>query len=92
MRRKKIQGILFTILLSICLANLAYAGEWVQENTDWYYEEAGTRKTGWINDGFGKYHLDDSGKLHAGWYLERGIWYFLNTAHDGTYGKTLVNQ
>ena len=49
-------------------------------------------KTGWINDGTGRYHFDENGKPQTGWYQENQIWYFLNTVHDGYYGRALSNQ
>ena len=72
--------------------NVAYAAEWQQDNSSWYYEEDGIRQRGWVKDDTGWYHLDDNGKLHSGWYLEGQTWYFLNTIHDGYYGRALTNQ
>lgn len=87
------KGILTWILIFVMLMqNTAYAEGWKQENSNWYYEQNGAKQTGWINDGTGRYHFDENGKMQTGWYQENQIWYFLNTVHDGFYGKALSNQ
>lgn len=93
MNKRKIKGILTWILIFVMLMQTtAYAEGWKQENSNWYYEQNGTNQTGWINDGTGRYHFDENGKLQTGWYQENQIWYFLNTVHDGFYGRALNNQ
>ena len=93
MNKRKIKGILTWILIFIMLMqNTAYAEGWKQKNSDWFYEQNGSKQTGWINDGTGRYHFDENGKLQTGWYQENQIWYFLNTVHDGYYGRALSNQ
>ena len=64
MNKRKIKGILTWILIFIMLMqNTAYAEGWKQKNSDWFYEQNGSKQTGWINDGTGRYHFDENGKL-----------------------------
>ena len=89
-RRKRI--FVWTLILAMLLQNIVYAGEWKQENSDWYYEQEGVRQVGWIHDGSGWYYMDQDGKLRSGWFQEGETWYFLNTVHDGFYGRALTDQ
>ena len=66
MNKRKIKGILTWILIFIMLMqNTAYAEGWKQKNSDWFYEQNGSKQTGWINDGTGRYHFDENGKLQT---------------------------
>ena len=59
MNKRKIKGILTWILIFIMLMqNTAYAEGWKQKNSDWFYEQNGSKHTGLINDGTGRYHFD----------------------------------
>ena len=89
-RRKRI--FVWALILAMLLQNIVYAGEWKQENSDWYYEQEGVRQVGWIHDGSGWYYMDQDGKLRSGWFQEGETWYFLNTVHDGFYGRALTDQ
>lgn len=67
---------------------------WVGSGDDWQWKNAdGTYGTGWIWDGSNYYYCDAAagGKMKAGWLFDTdGNWYYLNTQHDGTYGRMLT--
>ena len=90
--RTKMRILVWMLICTMLFQNVAYAGEWKQENTDWYYEQDGVRQKGWVSDETGRYLLDDNGKLQSGWHLDGQTWYFLNTAHDGYFGRALTGQ
>ncbi len=46
MNKRKIKGILTWILIFIMLMqNTAYAEGWKQKNSDWFYEQNGSKQT-----------------------------------------------
>ena len=61
---------------------------WQGSGNSWYYYSNGSKVTGWVYDGSNWYYCNTSdGAMVAGWIQDStGNWFFLNTAHDGTYG------
>ncbi|WP_294405722.1 N-acetylmuramoyl-L-alanine amidase family protein [uncultured Clostridium sp.] len=47
---------------------------------DYYFDENGYAKTGWMQINKKWYYFNNSGKMQKGWINYNGKWYFLNTA------------
>lgn len=69
---------------------------WVQENQNWYYMGPdGVMRTGWfLDDEQDRYYLNRAedgmeGTMRVGWFFKDDHWYFLNTVHDGKYGRAI---
>jgi len=69
------------------MPNTALAGEWKAQNGEWYYQENGEQKTGWIQERGNWYFLNSDGVMMTGWYQDgRQDRYFLNRKSDGVEG------
>ncbi len=61
---------------------------WSGSGDIWYYYDNGNKVTGWFSLGSEEWYLFDSaGTMLSGWQLVDGRWFYLNTIHDGTFGK-----
>ena len=67
---------------------------WHQAGTgSWYYLKDGKRVTGWMQDENSGcwFHFGADGTMSTGWFRDAdAAWYYLNTAHDGSYGAALT--
>lgn len=83
--------VVLAILMSLVNINSARA-DWVQEGKDWYFlQENGQKVTGWLNvSSTERYYLNEDGRMKTGWHEEPdGTWYFLDTRHEGAFGRAL---
>ncbi len=54
---------------------------WVKENNTWfYYDDAGKAQTGWNKISDTWYYMDGSGAMQTGWIKLDGNWYYLNSS------------
>ena len=67
-------------------------GQWFNRSGKWYYgkDEDSLRKEWIVSDGDWYYLRKDSGELQSGWLSLNGKKYFLNTLHNGQFGKLLT--
>lgn len=77
-------------------------GDWIQEaDGSWSFRKQGGEKavSEWIytgnTGGEGSinswYAFDEKGRMRTGWFMDvDGRWYYLNEAHDGTYGAMVT--
>ncbi len=67
-----------------------YTG-WQGSGNNWYYMIGGVRATGWVEPSANEWYLlNSSGLMLAGWQYVGGMYYYMNTNHDGSYGRMLV--
>ena len=62
---------------------------WVEEQGAWRYRQHNEFVTGWFADPASGlwYHFGADGTMDADWFQDAdGRWYYLNPAHDGSYG------
>ena len=81
------------LIPSISLASPANTiGQWFNRSGKWYYgkDEDSLRKEWIVSDGDWYYLHKDSGELQSGWLSLNGKKYFLNTLHNGQFGKLLT--
>ena len=81
------------LIPGISLANPANTiGQWFNRSGKWYYgkDEDSLRKEWIVSDGDWYYLHKDSGELQSGWLSLNGKKYFLNTLHNGQFGKLLT--
>ncbi len=72
----------------------APSAAWVEDDGIWYYQKSdGTWAMGWeYLDGV-CYYFNAYGQMLTDWVQDvEGTWYFLNTEHDGTYGRMLQSE
>ena len=88
MNKVKIKRALaWTLITAMLMPNTALAGEWKAQNGEWYYQENGEQKTGWIQERGNWYFLNSDGVMMTGWYQDgRQDRYFLNRKSDGVEG------
>lgn len=91
-RKKLARPLVVLLATSQCMT--AFAGTWVSRTpTEWSYQQddGSYQSGGWFRDpATGKqYYLDENGIMSFGWKLLPEGYYFLNTAHDGTFGAML---
>lgn len=106
MRKFWVRAAAVTMAVTLAFTNTAFADNWYQQGDNWFVRKdsdaaqggATEYRTGWYQDEKGDwYYLEPSpdspiqGALKSGWLLEGENWYFLNTVHDGYYGRRLVN-
>lgn len=67
-----------------------YTG-WQGSGNTWYYLVNGVRSIGWVQPSDGEWYLlDNNGLMLTGWQTVGGLQYYMNTVHNGSYGKMLV--
>ncbi len=105
MKKRKLKQAIAWVLASVMMfQNTAVAGSWYQEGNNWFLREDEGQEgivrnhLGWYQDSRKDwYYLEPSedapvqGALRSGWLYEGGNWYFLNTIHDGFYGRAFVS-
>jgi glucan-binding YG repeat protein len=62
---------------------------WHGSGNSWYYAKNGKKITGWLGINGEWYLLDNNGNMKYGWQYVDNNWFYLNTVHDGTFGKML---
>ena len=98
MKRKAFSCAVLSIATAILLPGISFAkptstaGQWFNRSGKWYYgkDEENLRKEWIVSDGDWFYLQKDSGELQSGWLSLGGKKYFLNTLHNGQFGKLLT--
>ena len=97
MKRKKVSVAALSLLMLFSFPVLSWAkpqnteGKWYNHAGKWYFgKDEKELLKGWIVSDGDWYYLDtESGALQSGWLDWQGKKYFLNTVHDGQFGKLL---
>lgn len=98
MKRKAFSCAALSIATAMLLPGISFAkptstaGQWFNRSGKWYYgkDEENLRKEWIVSDGDWFYLQKDSGELQSGWLSLGGKKYFLNTLHNGQFGKLLT--
>ena len=98
MKRKAFSCAVLSIATAMLLPGISFAkpastaGQWFNRSGKWYYgkDEENLRKEWIVSDGDWFYLQNDSGELQSGWLSLGGKKYFLNTLHNGQFGKLLT--
>ena len=98
MKRKAFSCTVLSIATAMLLPGISFAkpastaGQWFNRSGKWYYgkDEDSLRKEWIVSDGDWYYLHKDSGELQSGWLSLNGKKYFLNTLHNGQFGKLLT--
>ena len=98
MKRKAFSCAVLSIATAMLLPGISFAkpastaGQWFNRSGKWYYgkDEENLRKEWIVSDGDWFYLQKDSGELQSGWLSLGGKKYFLNTLHNGQFGKLLT--
>ena len=98
MKRKAFSCAVLSIATAMLLPGISFAkpastaGKWFNRSGKWYYgkDEENLRKEWIVSEGDWFYLQKDSGELQSGWLSLDGKKYFLNTLHNGQFGKSLT--
>lgn len=98
MKRKAFSCAVLSIATAMLLPGISFAkpastaGKWFNRSGKWYYgkDEENLRKEWIVSEGDWFYLQKDSGELQSGWLSLDGKKYFLNTLHNGQFGKLLT--
>ena len=98
MKRKAFSCAVLSIATAMLLPGISLAkpastaGQWFNRSGKWYYgkDEENLRKEWIVSEGDWFYLQKDSGELQSGWLSLNGKKYFLNTLHNGQFGKLLT--
>ena len=98
MKRKAFSCAVLSIATTMLLPGISLAkpastaGQWFNRSGKWYYgkDEENLRKEWIVSEGDWFYLQKDSGELQSGWLSLNGKKYFLNTLHNGQFGKLLT--
>ena len=98
MKRKAFSCAVLSIATAMLLPGISLAkpastaGQWFNRSGTWYYgkDEENLRKEWIVSEGDWFYLQKDSGELQSGWLSLNGKKYFLNTLHNGQFGKLLT--
>ena len=98
MKRKAFSCAVLSIATAMLLPGISLAkpastlGQWFNRSGKWYYgkDEENLRKEWIVSEGDWFYLQKDSGELQSGWLSLGGKKYFLNTLHNGQFGKLLT--
>ena len=98
MKRKAFSCAVLSIATAMLLPGISLAkpastvGQWFNRSGKWYYgkDEENLRKEWIVSEGDWFYLQKDSGELQSGWLNLNGKKYFLNTLHNGQFGKLLT--
>ena len=98
MKRKAFSCTVLSIATAMLLPGISFAkpastaGQWFNRSGKWYYgkDEENLRKEWIVSEGDWFYLQKDSGELQSGWLSLNGKKYFLNTLHNGQFGKLLT--
>ena len=98
MKRKAFSCAVLSIATALLIPGISLAspantvGQWFNRSGKWYYGkyEDSLRKEWIVSDGDWYYLHKESGELQSGWLSLNGKKYFLNTLHNGQFGKLLT--
>ena len=98
MKRKAFSCAVLSMATALLIPGISLAspantiGKWFNRSGKWYYgkDEDSLRKEWIVSDGDWYYLHKDSGELQSGWLSLNGKKYFLNTLHNGQFGKLLT--
>jgi len=98
MKRKAFSCAVLSMATALLIPGISLAspantiGQWFNRSGKWYYgkDEDSLRKEWIVSDGDWYYLHKDSGELQSGWLSLNGKKYFLNTLHNGQFGKLLT--
>ena len=98
MKRKAFSCAVLSIATAMLLPGISFAkpastaGQWFNRSGKWYYgkDEENLRKEWIVSDGDWFYLQKDSGELQSSWLSLDEKKYFLNTLHNGQFGKLLT--
>ena len=98
MKRKAFSCAVLSIATALLIPGVSLAspantvGQWFNRSGKWYYgkDEDSLRKEWIVSDGDWYYLHKESGELQSGWLSLNGKKYFLNTLHNGQFGKLLT--
>ena len=98
MKRKAFSCAVLSMATALLIPGISLAspantiGQWFNRSGKWYYgkDEDSLRKEWIVSDGDWYYLHKDSGELQSGWLSLNGKKYFLNTLHNGRFGKLLT--
>ena len=98
MKRKAFSCAVLSMATALLIPGISLAspantiGQWFNRSGKWYYgkDEDSLRKEWIVSDGDWYYLRKDSGELQSGWLSLNGKKYFLNTLHNGQFGKLLT--
>ena len=98
MKRKAFSCAVLSMATALLIPGISLAspantiGQWFNRSGKWYYgkDEDNLRKEWIVSDGDWYYLRKDSGELQSGWLSLNGKKYFLNTLHNGQFGKLLT--
>lgn len=98
MKRKVFSCAVLSMATALLIPGISLAspantiGQWFNRSGKWYYgkDEDSLRKEWIVSDGDWYYLHKDSGELQSGWLSLNGKKYFLNTLHNGQFGKLLT--
>ena len=98
MKRKAFSCAVLSMATALLIPGISLAspantiGQWFNRSGKWYYgkDENSLRKEWIVSDGDWYYLHKDSGELQSGWLSLNGKKYFLNTLHNGQFGKLLT--
>ena len=98
MKRKAFSCAVLSIATALLIPGISLAspantvGQWFNRSGKWYYgkDEDSLRKEWIVSDGDWYYLHKESGELQSGWLSLNGKKYFLNTLHNGQFGKLLT--
>ena len=67
---------------------------WLGLNNNWFrFKDEYAISNDWFKDSNGDwYYFDNNCYMKTGWVYWKGDYYYMNTNHDGYYGKMLTNQ
>lgn len=77
--KKQLLTLACSVLLSVALADTAFAGTWQPDGNLWWYQETdGTYPAAaWKPIDGAWYHFNEAGYMETGWITEDGDWYYL---------------
>ena len=98
MKRKAFSCAVLSMATALLIPRISLAspantiGQWFNRSGKWYYgkDEDSLRKEWIVSDGDWYYLNKGSGELQSGWLSLNGKKYFLNTLHNGQFGKLLT--
>lgn len=87
---KKKNLFIAVVLILTMLLTLPVNAAWYQAEGKWKWKIDGVEAVeGWITDGQDRYYIGSDGYMRSGWLELSGAWFFLDTRHEGFYGKSL---
>ena len=92
---RKVLLFIASALLSASMGMTAFAGEWKQDDTGWWYQndDGGYPTSTWQNIDGKNYLFNDNGYMRTGWIKTvNGNWYYLNPTGEIRYEDLTENN